>query len=125
MAKPSVYDNAAISVEGKLLADAASISVQYMDSDKPILLLDGTMTVAPSGRLMTVEVLDYFTVDGPEHELLKDYLSSRRIGLGIQLIGSGKRLITTGFLKAPSLTAAVRQTLAFKVGFIGAAADWL
>ena len=64
--KPTIYDQAAIAVNGALLVEAVSVGIQYMDSDEAIALLGLTINgaprrgvvVAPGGRMMTIDVAE-------------------------------------------------------------------
>jgi hypothetical protein len=130
--KLAIYEQAAISLNGTLLVEAASIGVSYIDSDEAIALLGLTINdaprrgvvISPGGRMMTIDVSEFRPVAGATVDILDLYLSSTEVELTIVLIGSGDSLITRGFIKTPSLRAAVGAALTTDWSFLGYAAKF-
>lgn len=129
-AELSIYDQAAICINGALLVEAASIAIAYLDSDEAIPLLGLTINgsarrgvvVAPGGRMMTIDVSEFRPVAGATVDVVALYLAAEEVEITVKLIGSGEQLITRGFVKTPSVDAAVSQALTTKWSFLGYAA---
>ncbi len=126
MPEPEIYESAACTINGALLVDNTSIGIQYVDSDQNITLcgIGRRVVLSPGGRYMTVTIGEMFPASGQRFDFIKSYLSARELTLGVQLLGSGKKLISQGFLKAPAMDVAVRQNTQFRVMFVGEAKNF-
>lgn len=130
--KPEIYDQAAIAINGSLASEATAIAVQYLDSDESIALLGLTINgaprrgviVAPGARMVQIDVSEFVPVAGTNLDILGLYLDSTEVELTVVMLGSGKSLITRGFIQKPNVTAAVGQNLVSKWTFIGYAAPF-
>jgi hypothetical protein len=132
MANLSIYEQAAIGINGTLLVETSSISIAYIDSDEAIAILGQTINgaprrgvvVSPGGRMMTIDVSEYRPVAGSTVDILELYLDATEVELTVRLIGSGESLITRGFIKSPTIDAGVGKALETKWSFLGYAAKF-
>lgn len=105
-----------------MLTRATSVAVDYQDSDKQISYLAGgsgkTHAVAPGGRKMVIEFDLVVPRFGDDLDLIKNYLESTSNTVSVFMLGSGKRVDTTGFATSPKLKASVGNTLTYSVAMV-------
>ena len=122
-----IYDQCAVAVNGEMLANATTVSVEYVDSDQAIALLGGgtkrTMATIVGGRMMRVsfDIAVPSNTNAHMHDvgLIERYIDAQTVNVQVFMLGSGKQLKSVGQLQAPNLRAAVAQSVAFSISFIG------
>jgi hypothetical protein len=130
--EPTIYDQAALALGGKLLVEATTISVIYLDSDEAIPLLGLTINdsprrgvvISPGGRMMQIDVEEARPIAGATVDILELYLDASETEMTVMLLGSGETLITRGFVRSPKIDAGVGQALSVKWSFLGYAAKF-
>ncbi len=121
MAEPRIYDNAAVSINGILIAQSTSIDVTYEDGDRPLPLLGGRFGIDAGTRLMRIAVDEAIPVGLPDFDVLKTWLDCLEVQFAVQLLGSGRRMATNGFITSPSMAFKVGENSYVRYGFIGKA----
>ena len=122
-----IYDQCAVALNGEMLANATTVSVEYVDSDQAIALLGGgtkrTMATIVGGRMMRVsfDIAVPSNTNAHMHDvgLIERYIDAQTVNVQVFMLGSGKQLKSVGQLQAPNLRAAVAQSVAFSISFIG------
>lgn len=121
MAKPKIYENAAVYVNGVLLSEATSIGVTYEDGDRPLVMIGFKFGVDFGARTMRVAVAEAIPVGTPAFDLVKTWKDGQVVDFGVILLGSGLRLSTRGYITTPGYSFGVGQNAALSYGFIGPA----
>ena len=118
-----IYDQCAVALNGEVIANATTVSVEFVDNDHAIALLGGgsrtTMGNVVGGRMMRVS----FDVAVPSSTnahmrdvgLIERYIDAQTVSLQVFLQGSGKSLKSVGQLQSPSVRAAVAQSMSLMV----------
>lgn len=125
MAEPKIYENAAVFVQGVLLAESTSIGVTYEDGDRPLVLLGGRFGIDAGSRIMRVAVAEAIPVGFPAYDVVASWLNAVEVQFAVQLLGSGRRMTSRGFITTPSMTFGVGQNAAISYGFIGKAEPFI
>ncbi len=124
MAEPEIFDQAIVYVRGALFVDSTSIAITYEDADKPIFLLDGTFIISPGERIMRVAIDTAIAKGSAMHDMVDRYLKIESFPFAIELMGSGLRLTSTGYMSAPGYSFAVGQNSSFRAGLVGVPAPF-
>jgi hypothetical protein len=122
MADPQIYENAAIFVQGVLLIESTSISVNYEDGDKPLTLIGGRFGIDAGTRIMRVQVSQAIPVGFPDFDIAQTWLDGSEVNFAVQLLGSGQRMNAQGYITSPRYEFGVGKSAALSFGFIGKAA---
>ena len=122
MADPRIYENAAVFVGGLLFSDATSISVAYEDGDRPLPLIGGAFAIDAGTRIMRIAVAQSLPVGSSGLGIMKAWQDVELVEFGAQLLGSGLRLTTRGYITTPRYEFGVGKNAELAFGFIGPAA---
>jgi hypothetical protein len=139
-----IYSSAAVTVNGKLLAEATSVEVEYLDSDEVLFILGGgtskTVLVNPQGRHMritwdqavpseampagSVGFIDGVTLFDNPYDYVGMYLESEPATISVIALGRTDRIVgVNGLIQQPKLRFAVGQNTTFSYTWIGEAAE--
>ncbi len=122
MADPRIYENAAVFVQGGLVTESTSIGVTYEDGDRPLPLIGGRFGIDAGTRLMRIAVAEAIPVGFPNFDIVRTWLEGLEVEFAVQLLGSGLKMSSRGFITSPGYQFGVGQTAALSYGFIGKAA---
>ena len=118
-----IYDQCAVAVNGNLITDATTVSVEYVDSDQAIALLGGgskvTMGTVVGGRMMRVSFEAAVPVLNSDMPLIQKYIDAERVTIQVFLLGGLRQLKSVGQLQAPNIRGAVAQSMSWGLSFIG------
>jgi len=118
-----IYDQCAVAVNGNLITDATTVSVEYVDSDQAVALLGGgskvTMGNIVGGRMMRVSFEAAVPVLNADIGLIESYVKADRVTIQVFLLGGLRSLKSAGQLQAPNIRGAVAQSMSWGLSFIG------
>jgi hypothetical protein len=115
-----LYDQAVMFLNGALLTDNTTVSVSYEGDDQDVMTIPkGWAGITPSPRKLMVKFELLIPKDGPEFDLIGKFLNSEKVTLGLQLLGSGKKVTSDGYLRNPNMEFGVGQTAKISCEFHG------
>lgn len=126
----ATYDNCAVRVNGRYVAQSTSVSVAFMSADEVLYLLGGgtrrTMAINPSGRSVKVEWKMVCATDDTEDlRFVRQWRDVELVKIGVDMLGSLQGISTTGYLQDPRLDAKVGAALEYSVSAICDVTDFL
>jgi hypothetical protein len=132
MADLAIYEQASMAVNGKLLAECADVSWQYVDTDSVVHILgsyygtldSGLTATSPGARWVEASFTNLISVEGVEHDFIKDYLTGALVNVALTFFGSGSKVVSSGRFRNPQFKTAVGSNLLHSVSFLGLAARW-
>jgi len=131
MAGPlSLYDQAALRIEGRYLEQCTGVSASFISADKVIHILGGGsmnwMLVCPGERAINLEWrMACATDDVEDLRLIRKWRNCEPVRIGIDMMGSRLGISTKGFLQSPSLRGQVGSALEYSMSAICNVTDFL
>jgi hypothetical protein len=121
MAALTLYDQAYVEVNGKLLAENTSVSTGLVGDDQDVeTTTKGFSGITPAPKKRTISLENVVPVAGFEAPWEQWFLDSTEITFRIVLGGSGLSTVSKGFLKKPAdITSGVGQTTKMSLEFTG------
>lgn len=124
MAALSIYNQAAVAINGRYIAQNTKVQVSFSASDTVKPLLGGgsskTFVLSPDTRLLQVQwSMCLPSNDSTDLQFIRTFLDCEQVTLAVHLLGSRQAMTSTGFLRDPALTAQVGSTLEYSCAFIG------
>lgn len=111
MASPQVYDRFFPYVNGKLLGQADSCSIEYQGSPIPVatFVMDfAGVTPVPKHAKMTID--SFVPQAGLEFDVIKAFLATQLITVQARFGGSGKTFKAEGYADAPSIKSSATDS---------------
>jgi hypothetical protein len=111
MAAPGVYDRFFPSIDGKLLGQADSCSIEYQGSPIPVatFLKDfAGVTPVPKSAKMTID--SFVPQAGYEFDVIKAWLGTKLIKVQARFGGSGITFVASGYADAPSIKSSATDS---------------
>lgn len=123
MADLQLYDQVFAWIDGKLLAENTSVSVEQQGDDQDVMtVVKGFAGVSPSPKKTMVSFENVVPIVGFEFDAFKSFNETSFHVLRLQLGGSGKQLNTKGVVRAPKMGSGTGQTTTLSFEFHGAPA---
>ena len=119
----AIYDNCAVRVQGRYVAQMTQVTVDFESSDEVLNILGGgtkkTLVVVPSGRFIRVQwSMAVATDDTEDLRFIRQWRDVERVKIGVDMLGSGAGFSTEGYLQAPQLVAKVGSALEYSISAI-------
>ena len=111
MASPQIYDRFFVYINGKLLGEADSCSIEYQGSPVPVAtFVKDFAGVTPVPKHAKVTVGSFVPQTGFEFDVIKAFLATSKITVQARFGGSGKTYKAEGFLDAPSVKSSAHAS---------------
>lgn len=123
----AVYDQIAVRINGKLLAENVKVDIQLESSDQDVFtIIQNTLAGQTPGPKKVVGKLDNVVPPtGFEFDAFQKCNDSEEVTVQYIQMSSGKSLTSEGtFVRNPSLSSGVGQTQAFNFELHGKTANW-
>ncbi len=100
------YDRAFVFINGQLLGEAESVSVQYQGEHIPIATLVKDLAgVTPVPKSAVIEVTSFVPAKGFEQDAVKLFLEGTFVKVRVQFGGSGIKMTAEGIVQPPNVSA--------------------
>lgn len=125
----SIYDNCAVRVAGRYVAQSTQVTLSFVSSDEVIHLLGAgskrTFAVNPSGRLVRVQwTMACPTDDTEDLRFVRQWRDVERVKIGVDMLGSLVGISTTGYLQDPQFSGKVGGMLDYSISAVCEPADF-
>ena len=111
MASPQVYARFFVYINGKLLGQADSCSIEYQGSPVPVAtFVNDFAGVTPVPKHAKVTVDSFVPQSGFEFDVIKAFLATQLITIQARFGGSGKTFKAEGFSDAPSIKSSATDS---------------
>lgn len=116
-----LYDQVYVEANGLLLSENTSVSTDLTADDQDVLTTaKGYAGTTPSPRMRTVSCENVVpATTGIEADFEEWFLNATEVTLRLVLGGSGKSVVSKGFLKKVSVSGGVGQTVKMSFEFTG------
>ena len=112
MSEPGVYDQVYPSLDSQLLGEATEIDSNLEDQSQDVAtLLKQFAGVNPGPIKRVTKITNYVPTLGMEYPFEKKQINKEVVELGLQFGGSGKKVLSKGFLFNVSVTAGVGKNV--------------
>lgn len=116
-----LHDQIYVYFNGKLLVTVTGVDTTLQGDDQTVMTIVkgfAGITPSPKTRILTIDSVVPAT-SGLEGEMEKAYRDSIEVEFKLQFGGSGKKLITKGYLGPVNVKSAVGQTTTVSTSFTG------
>lgn len=119
----SIYDNCAVRVQGRYVAQATTVAISFVSADEIIHILGGgtrrTIAVSPSGRLIRIEwSMACPTDDTEDLRFIKRWRDVDQVKIGVDMFGSLVGISTTGYLQDPRIAGRVGGAIEYSISAV-------
>lgn len=111
MPSPQVYDRFFPYVNGKLLGQADSCSIEYQGSPIPVATFVNEFAgVTPVPKHTKITIDSFVPQAGLEFDVIKAFLATQLVTIQARFGGSGKTFKAEGFCDAPSIKSSATDS---------------
>ena len=111
MASPQVYDRFFAYINGKLLGEADSCTIEYQGSPIPVATFAKDFAgVTPVPKHAKITIGSFVPQAGFEFDVVKAFLATQRVSVQARFGGSGKTFKAEGFCDAPSIKSSATDS---------------
>ncbi len=125
MSSVSVYDQMVVRANGQLLVENQQINLTLQGDDQDVMTIaKGFAGQTPSPKKVMADFTNVVPPTGFEFDAFQKCNDSEKVTMEFEIISSGKRLTSEGFIRNPKTGAGVGKTLEQSFEFHGGPGNW-